>query len=173
MRNLEEKAKKVKLLILDMDGVMTDGRLTISDKCEIQRHFHVIDGHGIVCLQQTGVKVAVITTCSSDVVPFRMGMLGIEHVYRGQNDKQPAYNELLVKLKLREEETAYLGDDLPDLPLILRAGLGMTVPAAVPEVKAAADGCTEHEGGRGAVREVCELIMRAQGTFDMILSKYR
>lgn len=173
MQHIEEKAQRVKLLVLDMDGVMTDGRIVLSDNGEVQRNFSVYDGQGIIWLQQTGVQVAVITTCNSEVVPLRMKMLGVEHVYKGQRDKQPAYDELLNKLKFSEEETAYVGDDIPDLPLITRAGLGVTVPAAIPEIKAVADYCTVRHGGHGAVREVCELLMKAQGTFNNILADFR
>ena len=173
METVNEKAAKIKLLVLDMDGVMTDGRITLNDQGEVVRHFHVHDGQGLIWLRETGIEVAVITTCSSDVVPLRMRMLGIEHVYRGQKNKQPAYNELLTKLNLTEQQVAYVGDDLPDLPLILRSGLGITVPNASLEVREQADWCTSLHGGRGAVREVCELLTRAQGTWLDILERHQ
>ena len=171
--NIIEKAKKIKLLALDMDGVMTDGRVVLSDSGEIERNFSIYDGQGILWLQKTGVQVAVITACNSDVVPLRMNMLGVEHIYKGSSDKQLGYDDLLNKLDLQEEQVAYVGDDLPDLPVIIRSGLGITVPAAISEIKEVADFCTERQGGHGAVREVCELIMRAQGTFADIMAKYQ
>lgn len=172
-QSFQDKARPVKLLVLDMDGVMTDGRIVLSDKGEVQRNFCVYDGQGIIWLQRMGVTVAVITTCASDVVPYRMKMLGIEYFYKAQRDKQEAYDDLLNKLSLTEAQTAYMGDDLPDLPLIIRAGLGITVPTAIAEIKAQADYCTQTRGGHGAIREVCELIMKAQGTFEKLLAEFQ
>jgi len=173
METIIEKAKNVRLLALDMDGVMTDGRLALSDVGEVQRYFYVHDGQGLIWLQKSGVEVAIITKCNSDVVPMRMQMLGIKHVYRGQTDKRVAYVELLDKLKLKPQQVAYMGDDLPDMPLILESGLGITVPNGDAELKSRADWCTERAGGNGAVREVCETIMRAQGTFQSLIEQYQ
>lgn len=166
-------AKAIKLLILDVDGVCTDGKLYFNDSGETLKVFHVHDGLGIKLLQKTGVEVAIITAKLMNAVNYRMQSLGIKHIFQGQEDKTIAYVSLLTTLQLTDDQVAYLGDDLPDLPLIRRVGLGMCVPNANIHVKKEAKWVTQTPGGAGAVREVCELIMQAQGSLDAMLAHYR
>ncbi|MEQ1559486.1 MAG: 3-deoxy-manno-octulosonate-8-phosphatase KdsC [Methyloglobulus sp.] len=167
-----EKAKQLKLLILDVDGVLTDGRLFFDNEGIEYKCFHARDGHGIKLLRQTGVEVAVISGRKSNSVALRMKNLGIEFVYQGHENKLQAYAELLETLKINPEHTAHVGDDLLDLPIMTRVGLAIAVNDANFAVKARADWCTTLPGGHGAVREVCDLIMQAQGNFEAILNGY-
>lgn len=169
---LVEKAKKVKLLILDVDGVLTDGRLFFDNEGTEYKCFHARDGHGIKLLRQTGIEVAVISGRRSNSVELRMKSLGIEHVYQGHENKREAFGELLARTGLKQEETAYVGDDLLDLPIMAKAGLAIAVSDANFAVKERADWCTNLPGGYGAVREVCDFIMQAQGSFESILDAY-
>lgn len=167
-----EKAKQIKLLILDVDGVLTDAKLFFDNQGNEYKAFHARDGHGIKLLRQTGVEVAVISGRKSDSVALRMKMLGIEHVYQGQENKQAAFLELIEKLDIEPIQAAHVGDDLLDLPIMIRVGLAIAVNDAHVAVKQRADWCTELSGGQGAVREVCDLIMQAQGHFDDVLNVY-
>lgn len=167
-----EKAKKLKLLILDVDGVLTDGRLFFDAEGNEYKSFHARDGHGIKLLRQTGVEVAVISGRKSSSVALRMKNLGIEHVYQGHEHKIAAFNELLEKTGVTPEQAAHVGDDLLDLPIMIRVGLAIAVNDANFAVKQHADWCTALPGGLGAVREVCDFIMQAQGRFDEVLSAY-
>ncbi len=167
-----EKAKKLKLLILDVDGVLTDGRLFFDNDGTEYKCFHARDGHGIKLLRQTGVEVAVISGRNSNSVALRMKNLGIEHVYQGHENKLRAFAELLEKTGCTFEQVAHVGDDLLDLPVMTRVGLAIAVNDANFAVKERADWCTTLPGGQGAVREVCDLIMQAQGTFDKVLDSY-
>jgi len=172
MELLSQKAKNIKLAIFDVDGVFTNGKLYYNEQGEQTKAFSVQDGLGIKLLQRSGVTVAIITAKVSPIIETRMNQLGIEHIYQGYEKKLPAYNELLNKLKLSNEQVSYAGDDLPDLPLIQRAGLGIAVANAVTIVQEHADFITQQTGGRGAIREICELIMLSQGTLDAILKSY-
>jgi 3-deoxy-D-manno-octulosonate 8-phosphate phosphatase (KDO 8-P phosphatase) len=167
-----EKAKKIKLLILDVDGVLTDGRLFFDGEGNEYKSFHSRDGHGIKLLRQTGVEVAVISGRKSTSVALRMKSLGIEHVYQGHENKVAAFNEVIKKVGITHEQAAYVGDDLLDLPIMLRVGLAIAVNDANFAVKQRADWWTTLAGGQGAVREVCDLIMQAQGNFDEVLNAY-
>jgi len=167
-----EKAKKLKLLILDVDGVLTDGKLFFDNQGNEYKSFHARDGHGIKLLRQTGVEVAVISGRKSNSVALRMKNLGIEHVYQGYENKQAAFYEILKKTGITPEQAAHVGDDLLDLPIMTRAGLAIAVADANFAVKQRADWCTTLAGGHGAVREVCDFIMQAQGHFDEILNAY-
>ena len=167
-----EKAQKLRLLILDVDGVLTDGKLFFDEHGKEYKSFHARDGHGIKLLQQTGVKVAVISGRKSVSVALRMQSLGVELVYQGHENKVSAFNELCKNLALSPEQIAHVGDDLLDLPLMLRVGLAVAVQDAHPVVKKHADWCTQLAGGFGAVREVCDLIMQAQGTLDDVIDSY-
>jgi len=169
---LVEKAKKLKLLILDVDGVLTDGKLFFDNQGNEYKSFHARDGHGIKLLRQTGVEVAVISGRKSASVALRMKNLGIEHVYQGHEHKVAAFNEIIEKLAITPEQAAHVGDDVLDLPVMIRAGLAIAVNDANFAVKQRADWITTLPGGQGAVREVCDLIMQAQGTFDSVLSAY-
>jgi 3-deoxy-D-manno-octulosonate 8-phosphate phosphatase (KDO 8-P phosphatase) len=167
-----EKAKQLKLLILDVDGVLTDGKLFFDNQGNEYKSFHARDGHGIKLLRQTGVEVAVISGRNSNSTALRMKNLGIEHVYQGHEDKRAAFNELIEKLGITPEQAAHVGDDLLDLPVMTRVGLAIAVADANFAVKQRADWCTTLPGGHGAVREVCDFIMQAQGRFDEILNVY-
>ncbi len=167
-----QKAKRIKLLILDVDGVLTDGRLYFDNEGVEYKCFHARDGHGIKLLRQAGVDVAVISGRRSNSVALRMKGLGIEHVYQGHDNKREAFAELLAKTGLKPEETAHVGDDLLDLPIMTQAGLAIAVQDANFAVKSRADWCTALPGGLGAVREVCDLILQAQDKFDAIVNAY-
>jgi 3-deoxy-D-manno-octulosonate 8-phosphate phosphatase (KDO 8-P phosphatase) len=167
-----EKAKKLKLLILDVDGVLTDGKLFFDNEGNEYKSFHVQDGHGIKLLRRTGVEVAVISGRSSKSVELRMKNLGIEHVYQGHENKIAAFNEIIEKIGITPEQAAHVGDDVIDLPVMIRVGLAIAVNDANFAVKQRADWCTTLPGGQGAVREVCDFIMQAQGSYDEILNAY-
>jgi len=170
--SITEKAKKLKLLILDVDGVLTDGKLFFDNDGNEYKSFHARDGHGIKLLRQTGVEVAIISGRKSNSVALRMKSLGIEHVYQGHENKLAAFNEVLQKLNITPDQAAHMGDDLLDLPLMTRVGLSIAVADANFAVVARADWCTLLSGGNGAVREVCDFIMQAQGHFDDVLNTY-
>ncbi len=172
MAHILEKAKKLKLLILDVDGVLTDGRLYFDNEGTEYKCFHARDGHGLKLLQKTGVKVAIISGRKSNSVELRMKSLGIDYVYQGHEDKQGVFAELLESAGIIAEQAAYVGDDLLDLPIMKRVGLAIAVNDAHYAVKERADWCTVLPGGQGAVREVCDLIMQAQGNFDKVLDYY-
>ena len=172
MKDILEKAAKIKLLVFDVDGVLTDGSLIVGDDGEEYKAFYSKDGLGMKMLQQTGVEIAVITARTSNVVTHRMQNLGIKHIYQGQLEKLPAFEKILNELNLTEEQAAYVGDDVIDLPVMLRAGLAVTVADAHPLVKQHAHWQTPQCGGRGAARDVCELIMQAQGTLETQFQKY-
>jgi 3-deoxy-D-manno-octulosonate 8-phosphate phosphatase (KDO 8-P phosphatase) len=162
MPDVREQAARIRLAVFDVDGVFTDGRLYYgADGIELKA-FHTRDGHGIKQLIRSGVQVAVISGRRSDAVTRRMQELGIAHVFQGCDDKLPVFEKLLAQLDIAAEETAYVGDDSPDLPLIQRAGLGIAVSDAHPSVRAAAQLTTRAAGGEGAVREVCDLILAAR-----------
>ena len=172
MQEIFEKAKKLKLLILEVDGVLTDGKLFFDDNGREYKLFHARDGHGIKLLQQTGVEVAVISGRKSLSVTLRMKSLGVKHVYQGHENKLAALAEILQNVAVTAEQTAHVGDDLLDLPIMMRVGLAIAVNDANFAVKARAHYCTQTSGGHGAVREVCDFIMQAQGSFDSILENY-
>ena len=167
-----ERAKKLKLLILDVDGVLTDGKLFFDQEGNEYKCFHARDGHGIKLLRQTGVEIAVISGRKSKTVELRMKNLGIELIYQGHEHKLQAFNEVIEKLGISPDQAAHIGDDLLDLPIMTRVGLAIAVGDANFAVKQSAHWCTTELGGHGAVREACDLIMQAQGTFEAILSSY-
>ncbi len=170
--NLKQKIQALKLIILDVDGVLTDGRLFFDNDGREYKCFHARDGHGVKLLQRTGVNVAVISGRKSAAVTVRMKNLGIEHVYQGHENKIAAFQEVLEKTGVKAEQAAHMGDDLLDLPLMKRVGCAFAVQDANFVVKQHADYCTTVPGGLGAVREVCDLIMQVQGTFDEIVNSY-
>jgi 3-deoxy-D-manno-octulosonate 8-phosphate phosphatase (KDO 8-P phosphatase) len=172
MQALLAKAAKIKLAIFDIDGVLTDGKLYFSDNNVEHKSFYVQDGLGLQMLQKSGVPVALLSGRSSPLITRRAEELGIQHVYQGHADKIPAFLQLKKQLQLDDQEIAYIGDDLPDLPLIRRVGLGIAVANAHPLVSEYAAWKTTASGGNGAVREVCELIMRAQKTLDAVYARY-
>ncbi|MDO9104584.1 MAG: 3-deoxy-manno-octulosonate-8-phosphatase KdsC [Methylovulum sp.] len=172
MQAILEKAQKLKLLILDVDGVLTDGKLFFDNQGNEYKSFNAQDGHGIKLLRQTGVEVAVISGRKSTTVALRMQSLGISHVYQGYEDKRGAFAELIARLGIAPEQAAHVGDDVLDLPIMSRVGLAIAVNDANIAVKQHADWCTSRCGGQGAVREVCDLIMQAQGHLDDMITAY-
>jgi 3-deoxy-D-manno-octulosonate 8-phosphate phosphatase (KDO 8-P phosphatase) len=172
MNELIEKARKIKCLICDVDGVLTNGTLHIDNNGNELKSFHVQDGMGLKLLMAAGIEVAVITTARNAVVDHRMNQLGITHYFKGQVDKRHAYQQVKTHLALQDEQIAYIGDDLPDLPLIQLAGLGVAVANAVQQVKQFSDWQTGQSGGSGAVRELCDLILNAQDKTEVALEGY-
>ena len=162
MPDVREQAARVRLAVFDVDGVFTDGRLYYGTDGVELKAFHTRDGHGIKQLLRHGIQVAVISGRRSEAVTHRMQELGIVHVYQNCDEKLPVYEKLLAQLGISAAETACVGDDVPDLPLIERAGLGIAVSDAHPSVRAAAQFTTRTSGGAGAVREVCDLILSAR-----------
>ena len=172
MRDILERASRIRLAIFDVDGVLTDGSLYIRDDGQESKAFNSRDGHGMVLLRQTGVTLAIITGRSSEVVRIRMASLGISHVYQGIQDKLATYEELKRTLGLSDEAIAYVGDDVVDLPVMRRVGLAVAVADAHPLVQRHAHWRTASPGGRGAARDFCELLMEAQGTLDTMMARY-
>jgi len=172
MDALIEKAKKIRLVTFDVDGVLTAGDMSYSQNGIELKHFHVHDGQGMKHLRQTGVEVAIITACKSPAIKRRMEDLGITHVYQMQVDKRVAYEDLKQQLHLTDQQIAYAGDDLPDLPILSRAGLAITVANAPKIMQQYVHWTTKNKGGNGAVREICDFIMQAQGTYQTIIDFY-
>lgn len=172
MQDILEKAAAVRLVIFDVDGVLTDGSLFLGDDGQEYKAFNSRDGHGMKMLQASGVDIGIITGRTSQVVKFRMDSLGIKHVYQGQQDKLPAFEELIQALELSSEQVAYVGDDVVDLPILIRVGLAIGVQDAHPLVKQHCHWITPNPGGCAAARDVCELIMQAQGTLENQLNHY-
>ena len=159
----KEWAAKIELLILDVDGVLTDGRIIMNDRGEEIKYFHVRDGHGLRLLMNAGIHVAIITGRKSKTVEHRARDLGIREVYQGVKDKESLAKELIQHKKLDKEKVCCMGDDLPDLPMFNQVGVSIAMADASPELLTKADFVTQKRGGKGAVREVCELILQAQG----------
>ncbi len=172
MNQAYSRALSIKMVVFDVDGVMTDGRLYFGDDGQEYKAFHSLDGHGLKMLKQCGVELAIITGRSSNVVQHRAHNLGIEWVYQGVSDKLLAWRELLEQVGLQPEQTAYMGDDVVDLPVMVRCGLAITVPEAPGDVHQHAHLITSRSGGNGAVREACEFIMKAQGRYAQLLAHY-
>ncbi|MCW8955362.1 MAG: 3-deoxy-manno-octulosonate-8-phosphatase KdsC [Gammaproteobacteria bacterium] len=172
MQDILEKAANIKLVIFDVDGVLTDSSLFIGDDGQEYKAFNSKDGHGMRMLQDGGVEIAIITGRVSNVVEHRMKDLGIKRVYQGKREKLPAYEELLKDVQLSPEQIAYVGDDIVDLPVMCKVGLAIGVQDAHPLVKRHAHWITERAGGKGAGRDVCELILEAKGKLDDMLASY-
>ncbi|MFC1769657.1 KdsC family phosphatase [Nitrospirota bacterium] len=170
--DIYERASKVKLLILDVDGVMTDGTIVLDGKEGEYKAFNVRDGHGIKLLQRAGYIVAIITGRSSAVVARRAEELGILEVRQGSHNKVVDYEDIIKKYKVKDSQVLYVGDDIVDLPVMMRVGLSVAVADADPEVIKRARWVTEKGGGKGAVREVVELVLKSGGHWDEILEKY-
>ncbi len=165
-------AKGVKMLLLDVDGVMTNGGIIIDDRGQELKVFHVRDGHGIKLLLSNEIKVGIITGRESEVVKKRAEELGIETVYQGCRDKTEAYEKIKKAYKLKDEEIGFVGDDIVDIPILKRVGFPVAVADATEEVKTVAVYVTEARGGRGAVREVAEFILKAKGLWKRIIDEY-
>lgn len=169
---LQQRAERIKLLIMDVDGVLTDGRIYIRDNGEEIKAFHTLDGHGIKMLQNSGVQTAIITGRDAPSVGIRVKQLGIGYYYKGIHDKKAAYAELRAAAGVEEHECAFIGDDVVDLPVMVRCGLPVAVPEANEFTLQHAAYITRRSAGQGAVRELCELIMRSQGTLQAALNEY-
>ena len=153
--------KNIQCLILDVDGICTSGHLHYTEKGESIKIFNVLDGHGIKSLLSKKINVAIISGRKSKIVTNRFSELGVEWIYQGQTNKLPAYNEILKKLNLTSDQVAYMGDDLPDAPLIEKSHIGITVPNAHCYIRKIADIICKKNGGDGAVREISDLILAA------------
>ena len=172
MQPVHQRAQAIKLAIFDVDGVLTDGGLHYSDSGEETKIFDVRDGHGMKMLQTSGVALAIITSRTSQCVSRRAAGLGIDHLYQGVENKVSAFESLTRELGIDPHACAYMGDDWVDLPVLTRCGLALSVPEAPEAVRSRVHYVTRAGGGRGAVREVCELIMHAQGTFEARLAAF-
>lgn len=172
MNHVLEKAEKIKCLICDLDGVLTDGLLYIDNQFNESKTFHIHDGVGLKLLMSAGIEVAVITGSSNRVVDHRMHQLNITHYYKDQLNKQETYQHLKKSLNLENEQFAYIGDDIPDAPIMQQVGLAVAVANAVYQIKEIADWQTQLPGGRGAVRELCDLILNAQNKMDVAITGY-
>jgi 3-deoxy-D-manno-octulosonate 8-phosphate phosphatase (KDO 8-P phosphatase) len=172
MVTLLERARKTRLLIMDVDGVLTDGRIIQDGHGHELKVFDVKDGHGIVMAHRAKLRTALISGRESETITRRAEELGIELVFQKIWNKLEVYEKILVDTELTHDEVAYIGDDLIDIPLLRRVGLAVAVADAVDEVKAAAHLITQRPGGQGAVREVIELILRAQGHWDSLIERY-
>ena len=169
---LNNKLSNIKLLALDVDGVMTDGSVFFTALGDEIKAFNILDGQGIKSLLVNQIEVAIITGRTSPLTEKRASDLGIEHIVQGREDKKTALLELCKKLKISHNETAYVGDDLPDLSAIKLVNVGFTVPNAHPFIRKHADYCTTLGGGKGAVREICDLILCAKGLIDEYYNSY-
>jgi len=171
-KNIKEKLKGIKLLILDVDGVMTDGGIIMDSQGKELKKFNVRDGHGLKLLQRYGIKVAILTGRKSRVVEYRAKDLDIKDVYQKAFNKKEVFEKILKKHKLSADEVAYMGDDIIDIPVLKRVGFSAAVADAVDVVKKSVDYVAKNNGGKGAVREVCEMILQAQGKWKEIAAKY-
>ena len=169
---IRKKAKRIKLLLLDVDGVLTDGGIVMDNRGEEIKRFDVRDGHGIRMLMRARVQVGFITGRSSRVVTHRAKDLGIRIVYQKVYNKIEVYQKIKRRTGLQDQEIAYVGDDIVDLPILRKVGLAMTVRDCWTGLKPLVDYVTIREGGRGAVREIVELLLRAQGKWGEITRRY-
>ncbi len=167
-----ERARRIRLIIFDVDGVLTDGQLHIGANGECFKSFNCQDGLGISLIRKCGIKTAIITGRESAMVACRAAELKFDELYQGQKNKTVAFQKICSKYQLAEIEVAYIGDDLIDLPIMLRSGLAAAVNNAVAEVKAAAHVVSSRDGGQGAVREILEFIIKSQGFWDKMLQEY-
>lgn len=166
------RAARVRLMIFDVDGILTDGSLHYGPDGESIKTFNVLDGHGIKLLQQSGVATAIISARKSDIVARRAADLGIRHLHQGVHDKRVAFEELLAHTGVGADACGFVGDDVIDLPILLRVGFAASVPNGHPEVRSRVHYVTSASGGRGAARELCDFILRAQGNYEAALAPY-
>jgi 3-deoxy-D-manno-octulosonate 8-phosphate phosphatase (KDO 8-P phosphatase) len=164
-----KQAKRIKLLLLDVDGVLTDGKIYLDDNGQETKAFDIHDGHGITLLHRAGIQVGIISGRSSKSVEFRAKELSIQEVHQGVADKMKVYEEILNRRHLKDQDVAYIGDDLMDLPLLRRVGLSVVVANAHEAVKKNVDWVTKKEGGAGAVREVVDHLLRCQGRWSELV----
>lgn len=169
---VQQRAARIKLLLMDCDGVLTDGRIWIFESGEEQKGFHTRDGLGIDLLHRAGLKSGIISGRVSSAVERRAQGLGMSFIVQGRENKLSAFNETLTQAQLTDAEVAYLGDDLNDIPLMRKSGLALAVADAAPETREHAHYVTNAPGGYGAIREVVELILKAQGRWDDVVKQY-
>ena len=169
---IQERAAVIKLLLMDCDGVLTDGRIWVLEGGEDQKTFHTRDGLGIELLHRAGLSSGIISGRTSSAVEHRAQGLGMSFVWQGCEDKQKAFSDTLAQAGLTNGEVAFVGDDLNDIPLMLQSGLGVAVADAAPETREHAHYVTNARGGRGAIREVVELILKSQGRWDELVKHY-
>ena len=167
-----ERAKRLKLMIFDVDGVLTDGGLRYGPEGELIKTFNALDGHGIKLLQKSGVHTAIISARQSPIVTRRATDLGISILLQGVEDKRSAFEKMIADLKLTPEECGFMGDDVIDLPVMTRVGFAISVPNGHADVRSRAHYVAQAHGGNGAVREVCDFILRAQDNYDSALAPY-
>jgi 3-deoxy-D-manno-octulosonate 8-phosphate phosphatase (KDO 8-P phosphatase) len=171
-KQVRERAARVKLLILDVDGVLTDGRIIMDHKGREIKAFNVRDGHGLRLLMEAGIEVALLTGRSSPVVQKRAEDLGITWIRQGVHDKVGAYQEIAREVGITDDEACFVGDDVIDIPLLKRVAIPIVVGDGAPEAKRCACYVTQSSGGKGAVREVCDLLLQAQGKWEAVLRRY-
>ena len=171
-KNLAAKIKKIKLLILDVDGVLTDGKIILDQNGKEIKEFDVQDGFGLVLIHRAGIKTAILSARSAGAVKARSKDLKIDKVCQNARPKIAAYLKILKEMKLKDENVCFIGDDLPDIQVLKRVGFAVTVPNGRPEVKNCADYITKSNGGAGAVREVVDLILKTQNLWGKILRNY-
>jgi 3-deoxy-D-manno-octulosonate 8-phosphate phosphatase (KDO 8-P phosphatase) len=169
---VEQRAARIKLLLMDCDGVLTDGRIWIFENGEEQKGFHTHDGLGIDLWHRAGLRSGIISGRTSTAVERRAQGLGMTFIWQGRTDKEKVFAETLAQAGVTNSEVAYIGDDLNDIPLMLRSGLGVAVADASPETREHAHYVTQLAGGYGAVREVIELILKAQGRWTDLIHQY-
>lgn len=172
MSDALERARQVQLMAFDVDGVLTDGTLYYTDEGRELKAFHTLDGLGMKLLQATGVELALISGRRSAAVAARAANLGVARLFQGVDDKLAVFERVRGELRLDASACGFMGDDLPDLPVLTRCGFAATVPEAPETVRAHVHYVSRAAGGRGAVREVCELILRARGALDAALAGY-
>jgi 3-deoxy-D-manno-octulosonate 8-phosphate phosphatase (KDO 8-P phosphatase) len=169
---MDAKLAAIKLLLLDVDGVLTDGRITYDNRGNELKSFDVKDGHGLKLLQRAGIAIGIITGRQSELVARRAAELGIEILYQGALRKLDPYLEILEQLGLDDRQVAYVGDDLIDLPVLRRVGFSATVSDAHPELTPLVDYVAGRPGGRGAVREICDLLLKGGGHWQRVTDRY-
>jgi 3-deoxy-D-manno-octulosonate 8-phosphate phosphatase (KDO 8-P phosphatase) len=169
---LQQRAERIKLLLMDCDGVLTDGRIWILENGEDQKAFHTRDGLGIDLLHRAGLKSGIISGRTSSALERRAQSLGVSYLWQGRDDKRQAFADTLAQAQVTKEEVAFIGDDLTDLPLMGQSGLAIAVADAAAEVRERAHHVTGANGGYGAVREAIELILKAQGRWDDLVKSY-
>jgi len=167
-----ERARRVRLMVFDVDGVLTDGRLWYGPQGELCKSFHSLDGHGVKLLQQCGIAAGILSGRSSPAVALRAAELGVTHVLQGIEDKRPAFDALLARLGLEPREAGYMGDDLPDLPVLAHCGFACAPREAHDSVLRGAHYVTSAPAGGGAAREVCDYLLRSQGRMESVLARY-
>lgn len=172
MKKATAKASLIRMLIVDVDGVLTDGGLQFDNRGEEYKTFNSLDGHGLRMLMECNIEVAVITGRNSGIVEHRMRDLGVSHIYQGYRDKLPAFKKLLQASGIKADEIAYIGDDLPDLAIMSRVGFAIAVQNAHGFVKQHCDWVTNASGGKGAVREATDFILQAQALLEHKQASY-